>query len=133
MSEETVSLARHKVILGELARLRSEVERLEAELKTTRELHTALWRAVDAHVRAREKGLNVLEPWRWHDLAGAWVAYPPAPLWTCPGCDRTALSGIDTACPGCGREVPAFETALGGNPTEDAAATTQAAKRRNNG
>ena len=110
MSEETVSLARHKVILGELARLRSEVERLEAELRTARERHTALWRAVDAHVRVREKGLNVAAGWLWHDLAGAWAAYPPAPIWTCPECGRTALSGIDTtALPGmCGREVPAF-------------------------
>ena len=117
MSEE-----KEKVNLEELARLRSEVERLEAELKTVRERHTALWRAVDRHVRAREKGLNVAADWLWYELAGAWAAYPPAPIWTCPECDRTALSGIDTACPGCGREVPAFETALGGNPTEDAGA-----------
>jgi rubrerythrin len=119
MSEETVSLARHKVILGELARLRSEVERLETELEAAHQRHADLWRAVDRHVRAHERGLNVLAPWRWHDLAGAWLVYAPVPIWTCPGCGRTALSGIDTACPGCGREVPAFGTALGGNPTEE--------------
>lgn len=112
-------------VLQELARLRSEVERLETELEAAHQRHADLWRAVDRHVRAHERGLNVLEPWRWHDLAGAWLAYPPAPIWTCPGCDRTALAGIDTACPECGREVPAFRTALGGNPTEDAAATTR--------